>query len=55
MSPEEREAFDAMRDALYSIHEVEDNGWDDGTATVNINYVKVEEALDLANKIRKES
>jgi hypothetical protein len=51
MSPEEREAFDAMRDALYSINEVDDNGWGDGTATVCIDYVKVEAALALADKV----
>ena len=53
MTTEEREAFDAMRDALYSIHEVDDNGWGDGTATVNINYNKVQEALFLADKAER--
>jgi hypothetical protein len=40
-------AYNAMLDALESISEVEDNGWYDGTATVNINYRKVERALAL--------
>lgn len=48
MTPEEKAAFDAMVDALYTIHEVDDM---DGTyATVNIDYKKVQEALLLVEK-----
>jgi hypothetical protein len=43
MTAAEREAFDAMLDALYSINEVDDMG--DGMATVNIDYVAVTDAL----------
>ena len=53
MTPEEAAAYKAMYEALTSIHEVDDNGWGDGTATVNIDYVKVQEALDLVDKARR--
>lgn len=49
MTPEERAAYDAMLDALYSIYEVDDLG--DGIATVNIDYELVTKALDLVAKV----
>jgi hypothetical protein len=49
MTPEERAAYDAMLDALYSINEVDDMG--DGIATVNIDYAMVEKAFDLIAKV----
>jgi hypothetical protein len=52
MTPTERKAFDAMVDALTSIHEVDDLG--DGIATVNIDYVEVTRALDLVDKVNAE-
>jgi hypothetical protein len=48
----ERKAFDAMFDALCSINEVDDFG--DGYATVNIDYERVTEALDLVEKLRRQ-
>lgn len=47
MTAEEKAAFDAMVDALYTIHEVDQDG---DYATVNIDYTKVEEALRLVEK-----
>jgi len=52
MTPTERKAFDAMVDALTSIHELDDLG--DGIATVNIDYVEVTRALDLVDKVNAE-
>jgi hypothetical protein len=49
MTEAERKAFDAMTEALCSIHEVDDFG--EGYATVTIDYVKVTEALDLVDKV----
>jgi hypothetical protein len=49
MTAEERAAYDAMVDALYTINEV-DRFDDSDVATVNIDYSQVEKALDLVEK-----
>ena len=49
MNAREQAAFDAMRDALSSIGNVEDMG--DGIATVDIDYDKASKALALSDKV----